>query len=101
VPMILKSCKNWRIQSGAVVCDSTDPKHTHCDRENVAHYGGALICESIRSPEMATMIASIPEFHEALRLALSALITCNRSDLKIVNEAIQKADAVLTKTDRL
>lgn len=60
----------WRLgrNNHAVVCDSTDG--THCSESEINYYGGALVCESVKSEANARLIAQAPRLLESLKAVL-------------------------------
>ncbi|HSG19548.1 MAG TPA: hypothetical protein VLA31_02160 [Burkholderiaceae bacterium] len=58
----------WRPRNGIVLADSH--KGTHCSDEDIAFYGGPLVCESIRTDANARLIAAAPDLLEALKAML-------------------------------
>lgn len=40
---------------------------THADEDNRRYYGGALVCESVRTPENARLIAMAPEMYDVIK----------------------------------
>lgn len=62
--------KGWRVGSHdctVVVTDDINAALYHCTSGEVDSYGGALVCESIKHPPIARLIAAAPALLEALR----------------------------------
>lgn len=61
----------WRVGiANCVVCDTHDDT-THHKPFELEDYGGALVCESIRTAENARLIAAAPSLYEALQEGLA------------------------------
>lgn len=90
--------KPWRVGTGnTVVADSAEG--THSQPDNVEHYGGCLVAESIRTEANARLIAASPEMLDALETAEAWLSEFNDNDrfarpLAEVQTAIKKARGV-------
>jgi len=65
---------NWKVgkNMGCVVTDETPTdKDVQTGHGEVEYYGGLLICESVRTPDDATLIAAAPEMLRALQAVLN------------------------------
>jgi hypothetical protein len=82
----------WRVgKQWSVVADSEIG--THSDQQNREYYGGALVCESVRTEANARLIAAAPELLEALKEAVCALEVCGKDfrATEVARAAITKA----------
>lgn len=69
----------WTAKNGCVV--SNKPTG-HDDDENVRHYGGHLVAESIRDRETAELIAAAPDFKAAALMAMDGR-SCSSTEIAI------------------
>ena len=76
----------WRAGGGCVVADSNIG--THGDDKDREHYGGALVCESIRTRANCLLIAAAPSL---LSAAETFIERGSESALILLKAAIEKA----------
>jgi len=77
----------WRAgKQWSVVADSEIG--THSDQENREYYGGALVCESVRTEANARLIAAAPELLEALRDMVDVMTGCADGETVALHNAL-------------
>lgn len=81
----------WWHDGYNVVCNSTEG--TYSDHSNVKHYGGCLVCESIKTKANARLIAAAPDLLESLKEMVAAIALGKTPDTTHAVEIIKMVTA--------